>query len=341
MTDVLDQSEIDALLSAVAGGETFDELSGLPAAFAPPGLRKPAAARDVVDYDFRRAERVSKDQIRSLEAIHENFARNFGASISSFLRTIIEVHVASIEQITYSEFIYSLPNPTCFNLLTAAPLQGQLCMEISPLIVFPIIDRLLGGSSSELYIPQRPLTNIELRLMKRIIDRALEAMSEAWASLLPVRFELAETESNPHMVQIVAPTEIVVMIGFEIKSGSRTGTMSLCIPFNVIEPIVGKLAHQTWHSTQRQPSTQEQVKKVARSLNRANVEVRVFLAETTISMRDLLNLQVGDVIRTDKEASEPCTLQVLGRNKFAGQLGRFRGHRCLRITRRAAAEDPL
>jgi flagellar motor switch protein FliM len=127
---------------------------------------------DVQVYDFKRPERVSKDQMRRLEALHEGFGRNFGAALSGYLRTIIEVSVAHIEQLTYSEFIHSLPNPTCFNLLKAEQLEGQLCLEISPLIIYPIIDRLLGGSNADLFIPQRPLTQIEQRLVQRITDRA-------------------------------------------------------------------------------------------------------------------------------------------------------------------------
>src|SRR3989475_4883990 len=143
--------------------------------------------------------------MRALEALHEGFSRNFGAALSGYLRTIVEVSVASIEQLTFSEFIHALPNPTCFNLLTAKPLDGQMCLEISPLIIYPIIDRLLGGSSADLFIPQRPLTQIEWRLVKRITDRAVSNLTEVWSNLVEVRFELAETESNPHLVQIVAP----------------------------------------------------------------------------------------------------------------------------------------
>src|SRR5512137_2906710 len=181
MADVLDQSEVDALLSAVDTGE---ELHTEPVVFSQGRNRQ----HEIRAYDFKRPERVSKDQMRSLEAIHEGFARNFGASLSSFLRTIIEVRVATAEQLTYSEFIHSLPNPTCFNLLTASPLEGQMCLEISPLIIYPIIDRLLGGSNAEMFIPQRPLTTIEWRLVKQITDRALDHLTEVWSGLIEVQF---------------------------------------------------------------------------------------------------------------------------------------------------------
>ncbi len=194
MSDVLDQSEVDALLAAVEGGQMQQEAP--PTVFGRVGRHRV----DVHVYDFKRPERVSKDQMRALEALHEGFGRNFGAALSGYLRTIVEVNVANIEQLTYSEFIHSLPNPTCFNLLKAEQLDGQLCLEISPLIIYPIIDRLLGGSNADLFIPQRPLTQIEQRLVQRITDRATHHLSEAWSNLTPVTFSVHDFESNPQRV---------------------------------------------------------------------------------------------------------------------------------------------
>ncbi len=334
MADVLDQSEVDALLSAVDAGVTE---TAEPEVFT----RTRAKQQEVRTYDFKRPERVSKDQMRSLEAIHEGFARNFGASLSAFLRTIIEVRVATIEQLTYSEFIHSLPNPTCFNLLNAMPLEGQLCLEISPLIIYPIIDRLLGGSNAELFIPQRPLTLIEWRLVERITSRAVATLTEVWSSLVDVKFELAETESNPHLVQIVAPNEVVVVIGLELKMGTRAGTMTLCVPFNVIEPVMGKLATQSWLAYQRKASSQQQKDKITTHLKLAEVGIRAFLAETTITVNDLLNLQPGDVIPTGKPADSELVLQVENRSKFAGRLYQCKGVRTLRVTRPVDPDEAL
>lgn len=334
MADVLDQAEVDALLSAVDSAPKTP-----PPAEAP--VRARGKVQEIRPYDFKRPERVSKDQMRSLEAIHEGFARNFGASLSGFLRTIIEARVATIEQLTYSEFIHSLPNPTCFNLLNATPLEGQLCLEISPLIVYPIIDRLLGGSNAELFIPQRPLTTIEWRLVKRITDRAVNNLTEVWSNLVQVRFELAETESNPHLVQIVAPNEVVVVIGLELKMGTRAGTMSLCFPFNVIEPVMGKLATQSWLAYQRKASSEQQRERISSHLKTAEVGLRTFLAETTITVNDLLQLQSGDIIPTNKPAVSELILQVEDRSKFAGRLYQYKGARALRITRKVEPDEPL
>jgi flagellar motor switch protein FliM len=337
MSNVLDQSEVDALLAAVDTGQVNGSAAGgsggtgeAPQIFS--RLGKPTSL-DVHVYDFKRPERVSKDQMRALEALHEGFGRNLGAALSGYLRTIIEVNVANIEQLTYSEFIHSLPNPTCFNLLKAEQLEGQLCLEISPLIIYPIIDRLLGGSNADLFIPQRPLTQIEQRLVQRITDRATHHLSEAWSNLTPITFKVEDFESNPQLVQIVPPNETVVVVGFELKMGNRAGTMSLCIPYNVIEPIMGVLAAQNWFSYQRKAGQPDQIRKLTSSLNTAPVEARAFLAQTSISVNDLLSLQPGDLITTSKDHSSDVLVQVEGRNKFVGKLGQFKGKRAIQITR--------
>jgi flagellar motor switch protein FliM len=334
MSNVLEQSEVDALLAAVDTGQVGGSGAGGPVGGAQIFSRngKPVNL-DVHVYDFKRPERVSKDQMRALEALHEGFGRNFGAALSGYLRTIIEVSVANIEQLTYSEFIHSLPNPTCFNLLKAEQLEGQLCLEISPLIIYPIIDRLLGGSNADLFIPQRPLTQIEQRLVQRITDRATHHLSEAWTNLTAITFKVDDFESNPQLVQIVPPNETVVVVGFELKMGNRAGTMSLCIPYNVIEPIMGVLAAQNWFSYQRKPGQNDHLRKLTSSLHTAPVEMRAFLAQTTISVNDLLSLQPGDILTTDKDQNAQVLIQVEGKNKFLGRIGQLKGNRAIQITR--------
>ena len=338
MADVLDQAEVDALLQAVADGEVG---SDAPARPAEPVESVEDGGRTIASYDFKRPERVSKDQELALEGLHERFARNLGAALSSYLRTIVEVKVRSTEQLTYAEFTYSLPVPTSFSLLSAAPLEGEVCLELSPLIIFPIIDCMLGGGNAELYIPQRPLTHIEQRLANRIIERALEALAEAWSNIADVKFKVIQTESNPQLVQIVAPNEVVVVINFEIKMGSRAGSMSLCLPFNVIEPVMHQLTSQDWFSHKRKGAQPEQRDSVEENLAEAKLNLRAYLAQTTISLSDLLNLEVGDVIKTSKEAAHDLILRVEGKSKFAGKAGQFRGNRAFKITRPAKPQEKI
>ncbi|XAL99392.1 flagellar motor switch protein FliM [Phycisphaeraceae bacterium D3-23] len=339
MADVLDQNEVDALLATVDDGASAGrgEPDG-PRVFT---LDRRPIADDVEirDYDFKRPERVSKDQMRALETLHESFSRNFGAALSGFLRTIMEVKVANIEQMTFSEFTHSLPNPTCFNLITCEPLEGTICLEISPLIIYPVIDRLLGGSNADLFIPQRPLTAIEMRLVGKILDRAMTAMQESWAGVMDIGFQLGETESNPALVQIVPPNEVVVVVGFELKMGGRAGTMSLCIPYNVIEPVIEKLSNQTWAAYKRSTKDSELRDRLTGHLDAAKLQVSTILADTTIKVSDLRNLEVGDLILTEKPSGAALTLQVEGRRKFIGQLGQFKGNRVFKVTRPINPKD--
>lgn len=341
MAEVLDQSEVDALLQAVNSDEVSSESSGDAEShvFSRPGSRSHRGPLEIRPYDFKRPERVSKDQMRALETLHEGFGRNFGAALSGFLRTIVEVKVARIEQLTYGEFIHSLPNPTSFNLLNCSPLEGQMCLEISPLIIYPIIDRLMGGSNAELFIPQRPLTMIEARLVSKITDRAMLALSEAWEGVNPISFELEQTESNPQFVQIVPPNEVVVVVGFELKMGGRAGTMSLCIPFNVIEPIIDKLASQNWAAYRKDKVDENMRDRLKVKLNRAPVNASAILAETTITVSDLLNMSPGDMIVTDKLSSRPAVISVEGQKKFLANLGQYRGKRALKVTRAVTPKD--
>lgn len=341
MAEVLNQNEVDALLAAVDSGQVDTE--GAPEA---PSSRVFSSSRknvasdaEVRPYDFKRPERVSKDQMRALENLHEGFSRNFGAALSGFLRTIMEVKIASIEQMTFSEFTHSLPNPTCFNLLSADPLEGNICLEISPLIVYPVIDRLLGGSNVDLFIPQRPLTAIELRLVNKILARAMPALQEAWANVIPLTFALTETESNPQLVQIVPPNEVVVVVGFELKMGGRAGTMSLCIPYNVIEPVMEKLSNQTWAAYKQSRKGDHLRHRISAQLDNASLTVTAVLANTTIKLSELANLQVGDILMTEKPASSPLTLKVEGKNKYIGYLGQYKGSRAFQTKRAWTPKD--
>ncbi|MBB6428357.1 flagellar motor switch protein FliM [Algisphaera agarilytica] len=338
MAEVLDQNEVDALLAAVDADESAAEASNEAKVFST--RRRPGDEDlEIRSYDFKRPERVSKDQMRALENLHEAFSRNFGAALSGFLRTIMEVKVANIEQMTFSEFTHSLPNPTCFNLLSCDPLEGNICFEISPLIIYPVIDRLLGGSNAELFIPQRPLTAIENRLVSQILARAMTALHEAWANIIEADFKLEETESNPALVQIVPPNEVVVVVGFELKMGSRAGTMSLCIPYAVIEPVVDKLSSQSWSSYKKLTRDDQLRERMAGSLDSAQVDVSAVMANTTMTLHDLVNLQVGDLILTDKPATSPLALTVEGKRKFIGQLGQHRGNRAYKVTRSIQPKD--
>jgi len=330
---MLDQNEVDALLSAVDTGEV-KEAANAAQIFA--RSTKDPASLEVRGYDFKRPERVAKDQMLALQTLHEAFARNFGASLSGFMRTIVEVRVATCEQMTYGEFIGALPNPTSFNLVQSDVLEGQMCLEISPLIIYPIIDRLLGGTNQDLFIPQRPMTPIELRLISNVITRGLASLGEAWESVRPMKFEVVAQESNPQLVQIVPPNEVVMVIGLELRMGTRAGTMNLCIPYNVIEPVMDELSSQSWFAVSRNETSNAVTALIERNLDQAGLEVAAVLAETTITLRDLAEMQPGDVIVTEQNHAVPATIMVGGEAKYQAQIGQHRGKRAVRVLSRLA-----
>ena len=321
--DVLSQAEVESLLSAMDSRE-----ADVIADAATSRIRH----RDKISpYDFKRPERVGKEQMRSLQTMHEGFGRNFGASLSALLRTIVELKLTSVDQLTYSEFVFSLENPTCFNLINAAPLEGQLILDINLSLLFPIIDRLLGGGNDPGVPARRPLTEIELRLVSRITDLFCKEMKHAWANVLELDLSIDHVESNPQLVQIVPPNEVVVLISFELTIGDARGMMNLCIPFNSIERISARLSANSWVSYGKKTATAENIQRISGQLSDAVVEVVVDLAETNISTSDLIGLRVGDIIATEKDVARPLVVSIEGRPKFHAQPGAFKGRKAIQV----------
>ncbi len=316
-TDVLSQMEVESLLSAMG---TSGELP-----VSEPPLRAAAAAREkIAPYDFKRPERVGKEQMRALQTLHEGFGRNFGAALSALLRSIVEVKLTSVDQLTYSEFVFSLENPSCFNLLKAEPLEGNLILDINPSILYPIIDRLLGGGKELGPLARRPLTEIELRLVSRITGLFLDELRHAWENVVELRPTVLQVESNPQLVQIVPPNEVVVVISFELTIGDLRGMMNLCIPYNSIERIGGKLSANSWVSYGRKNASPETIRQISETLCSSPVGVSVRLAQTKIGTGELMSLRVGDVITTQKDVKQPVIVSVEGVPKFRARSARLR-----------------
>ena len=326
MPDVLTESEVESLLAAL-------EPNG-PAATAPAG-RTAADADGVSLYDFKRPERVSKEQIRALRGLHEGFSREFGAGLSNLMRTIVEVKLVAVDQLTYGEFLFSLENPTCFNLLRAEGLDGHMVLELSPAVVFPLVDRLLGGGRGAAAgdaPPDRPLTDIESRLVGRMTNLAVAALESTWESLLPVQISLVQTESNPQLVQVVPPNEVVVLVAFELTLGEARGMMNLCLPFNTLEPVAGRFSGDAWSTYGKRSEDPREKAVLDRGVSRARVPLDVTLATTTLTARDLAELAPGDVILTECDSREGLELRVGEKAAFRCRPGAWRGHKAVRVT---------
>jgi flagellar motor switch protein FliM len=333
MESILDQKEVDALLAAVDEGEI--DLS------TDKGPEETLAPESVAPYDFKRPERVSKEQMRSLENLHEVFARNMGAMLSAYQRTLVDCKLVAIEQMTYGEFIMSLPNPTCFVLLSAPPLEGELILEINPSIIFPILDRILGGGRERSAALDRPLTEIEQRLTKKIIEQTLDQLKNVWARIEQIDFRLEEIESNPQLRQIVPPNEVVVLISFEITMGEASGMLNLCIPFTVIEPLMPRFAIQNIYNFKRRKPEVEDISAISDGLADARLEAVAYLAETRLTVEALAGLKIGDVLQTGKPAEESILLMVEGKPKFRGKGCTFRNKKAVQITDRATHHDHI
>ncbi len=320
--EVLTQAEVESLLSAMdTTGGSSSSSSGAP-------VRE---RLKVTPYDFKRPERVGKEQMRSLQTLHEGLGRNFGASMSALLRSIVEVKLTSVDQLTYSEFVFSLENPTCFSVIQAEPLEGNLILDINPSILYPIIDRLLGGGRESTTVARRPLTEIELRLVSRITGLFLEELKRAWENVVTLELEVERVENNPQLVQIVPPNEVVVLVSFELTIGDVRGMINLCIPFNAIERISNKLSANSWVAYGRREVHPQSVEKISRGLSGSVVEMIVHLADTQINTEDLIGLRVGDIIATEKDCRSPLTVSIEGHKKFYASPGSYKGRKAIQV----------
>lgn len=327
--EVLSQDEVESLLSAMDPAA-----AAATAPLARPSRQTPTTTRareKVTPYDFKRPERVGKEQMRALQSLHEGFGRNFGAALSALLRTIVEVKLTSVDQLTYSEFVFSLENPTCFNLLRAEPLEGNLILDINPSVLYPIIDRLLGGGKQSGPLARRPLTEIELRLVSRITALFMIELRRAWENVLELEISVERVESNPQLVQIVPPNEVVVLVSFELTLGDIRGMMNLCIPFNAIERFSSKLTANSWVGYSRAGATNGTIEQISSRLDGSRVELVVTLAESSIKTADLIGLRVGDIITTDHDCHQSLDVAVEGVTKFKAKPGAYKGHKAIEV----------
>jgi len=323
MTEVLSQEEIDQLLTAISTGEIETEEA----------LKK-AETRKIKIYDFKRPDKFSKDQIRTLQMMHETFARLTTTSLSAQLRTIVHVHVASVDQLTYEEFLRSIPNPTTLAVINMDPLKGSAILEIDPSITFTIIDRLFGGPGEAAKI-NRELTDIELSVIEGIIVRILGNLREAWSNVIDLRPRLGNIETNPQFAQIVPPNDMVVLITLETKVGDVEGMTNFCIPYLTIEPIISKLSAQYWYSSIRKGGTTENLAILKKRLETVFIELIAELGSMDITVRDVLSLQKGDIIKLDTvKVDQDMILKIGNRKKFYTRPGVVGTHMAVQITGR-------
>ncbi|GHV54938.1 flagellar motor switch protein FliM [Spirochaetia bacterium] len=325
MTEVLSQNEIDQLLTAINAGDTESE-----------DLRPAVDTRKIKIYDFKRPDKFSKEQIRTVQIMHETFARLTTTSLSANLRSMIHVHVASVDQLTYEEFIRSIPTPTTLAIINMDPLKGNAILEIDPAISFAIIERLFGGPG-EGTKNTHELTDIETSVMEGIIVRILGNMREAWAQVIDLRPRLSQIDTNPQFAQIVPPTEMVVLVTLETKIGEVEGMMNFCIPYLTIEPIIGKLSAQFWYSSVRRGATTENLNVLKEKLSTVDVDVVAEIGKIQVPIKDVLSLQVGDVVRLyNTRLGDTYSLNIGRKKKFLCRPGVIGKKMAVQITQKIA-----
>jgi len=309
--DVLSQSEIDALLSAISTGEmSADE------------MKKEDDVRKVKVYDFKRALRFSKDQIRSLTRIHENFARLLTTFFSAQLRTYVQITVASVDQIPFEEFVRSIPNMTLINVFEVPPLDGNILMEINPNIAYSMLDRLMGGSGAS-HSNVDNLTEIETKIMTNLFERSFDNLREAWENIVEIDPMLVELEVNPQFLQMISPNETVVVISLNTIIGETTGMINICLPHVVLEPIVPNLSVRYWMQSNTKEMSPEQIKALETRVKQSELPVIAELGGTSISIEDFLMMNIGDVLEINQKIDNPLTIKVGNIPKFTGQPGKM------------------
>jgi len=310
LAKILSQDEIDALLSTVSSGDDADAQLG----------PQEESLRSVVAYDFKHPNRVSKDQIRTLENLHDNFGGHLASSLSAIQRAMVDIELVSVDQITYSELVMSLVNPSNVFTVSCDPLEGRCLVDFNPTLAFLFIDRMFGGNGRILE-SERELTGIERTVLSKIARNVFKEMEKIWASVIELDIRQQSFETNPQFVQIVPPGETVIVIGFQVKMMGNSGLLTICYPYVTLEPIMKDLIGNTWVEQSKRGDIEE-----SRTLNLDNIKdvktgLTAQLGTAELTVKDFLDLKIGDVIQLDQRTGTPLQVYIRGRKKFFAQPG--------------------
>ncbi len=324
MSDILSQSEIEQLLSSlsnevgspppaepvkVAGGNRPSDLLGSQRA-----ARTQSISYEL--YDFRRPDKLSKDQLRTLGMLHDTFARAAGSSISALTRSSISVEMISMEQIPYDEYLRSI-SASVFGIVSLPPLSGQIVVEMETSLVFALVDKMLGGPGRP--IERNMLTEIEKPLVKSLFDRMLAALKQAWEAVVVVTPTVDGLETSSQFVSVAPPNDIVLVILFEVKIGEVRTAMSLCIPYLVLKPVTVKLSAQKWFANSSRRINPQTRRLMTSQVSHSSLDLSVLLGKSTMAFEDFYHVKVGDVIKLDQDTQKDLTLLIGNVPKYKGR----------------------
>ncbi len=307
--DVLTQSEIDSLISAVSTGDIEEE-----------EMKK--EADDYKNYDFRRPTKFSKEQMRTLKVIHDNYCRILGNFLTAFLRVPVKMEVVSVSQVTYEEFMSSISIPTLVTIFNMAPESdmGIALLETNPSCAFSLIDLNFGGDGATV-AKIRELTDIELEVMRFLNGKMLENLGYVWKGVAQLDPQIETLDTNPHFNQVIASSETVALISMDITIKDNTSVMNLCFPYISLEKVLSSLTAQHWFNEYQKTSTRLNTRDLVSIVSKTEVEVKVILGNTYVTMEDFLQLQEGDVLQLNQKEGMPLQVMVEDHPLIWGQPG--------------------
>jgi flagellar motor switch protein FliM len=319
MSQVLSQDEVDALLRGVSDGEIETEAEDL------------GEGSGIVAYDLTSQERIIRGRMPTLDIINQRFSRLFRNSLSTALRKVLDVSAVSTDTVKFGEFIKSLPVPASLHIFRMPPLRGFALLVAESKMVFALVDTFFGGSGeAKMKIEGRDFTSIEQRIIKNVVLMALVDLQKAWGPVHPIEMVFVRSEVNPQFAAIVPPTDVVVVILFEVEMDQFSGTITVCLPYSTIEPIIGKLK-AGFQSDQLEVDL-AWIRRLRERMAMAEVEVKVKLGETGITTRQFLEMKPGDVLALDTDVSDELSVYAGGVQKFKGYPGVVRGNKAIRIS---------
>jgi len=298
---LLSQDEIDSVFRSKQGARSDED-----------------PARRAQPYDFRRPDRIAKDQLRAIHLLHDNFARSLASSLSAYLRAYVMVNLISVEQLSFLEFSQCLPAPTCIVSLGMRPFDGNAILELNPSMVYPILEMLLGGSGKTAFKANREITEIEQSILDGLFRIILHDLKDAWSPISSINFAIEAHETEPQLLQILAPNEAVVTVGMEIRIGDVAGMMNLGIPSIIIKMLRQKFDQQ-W-SVRKSESTEEERLRMLKLLKPSVLKFDSRLQGPTLSVDQMLELSDGDVLAFDYPIDKPVDMLVNGTLKFQGRV---------------------
>lgn len=326
MNKILSQEEIEALLSNVSQSQDFDS-------------NETSESKGLHVYDFKHPDRISKDQVRSLRTIHENFSRLLATYLSTVLRIMVDVNLLSIDQVTYSEYTMSLSTPASIYVLQSSGLDGKILMELSPSLLLFLVDRLLGGTG-DTTVDSREITIIEQNVVRNIINNMIDILNEVWGQAVELNCKFNSFETDPQFVQIARSSDTIAVIFVEVKVKGFSYQMNICVPYYILEPVLPKLSSQAIIGTSKKTTDYDRV-MLQQNLLAAQIPVVVQLSKARITIRELLSFQCNDVLKLEAKTDDELPVYVKGKVKFTAVPGKKGRNRAVQITKIVSPLDQV